>query len=76
MPNFEIADHPVYHGLELQWFDDAAHGTGMLAFLGRRDSHVFDYYARKACGSTPPATRSERAPAPGSRRTSRDALLR
>jgi hypothetical protein len=47
MLNFEIADHPVYDGLELQWFDDAAHGTGMLAFLGRRDSHVFDYYAQR-----------------------------
>lgn len=47
MLNFEIADHPVYEGLELQWFDDAAHGTGMLAFLGRRDSHVFDYYAQR-----------------------------
>ena len=47
MLNFEIADHPVYDGLELQWFDDATHGTGMLAFLGRRDSHVFDYYAQR-----------------------------
>jgi hypothetical protein len=47
MLNFEIADHPIYDGLELQWFDDAAHGTGMLAFLGRRDSHVFDYYAQR-----------------------------
>ena len=24
MLNFEIADHPVYNGLELQWFNDAA----------------------------------------------------
>ncbi len=47
MLNFEIADHPVYDDFELQWFDDAAHGTGMLAFLGRRDSHVFDYYAQR-----------------------------
>jgi|SoiMethySBSTD1v2_1073268.scaffolds.fasta_scaffold176729_2 hypothetical protein len=47
MLNFEIADHPVYDGLELQWFDDAAHGTGMLAFLGNRHSHVFDYYAQR-----------------------------
>ena len=47
MLNFEIADHQVYDGLELQWFDDAAHGTGMLAFLGRRDNHVFDYYAQR-----------------------------
>jgi hypothetical protein len=44
MLNFEVADHPVYDGRELQWFDDAAHGTGMLAFLGRRDSRVYDYH--------------------------------
>ena len=47
MLNFEIADHPVYDDLELQWFDDAAHGTGMRAFLGRRGSRVVDYYAQR-----------------------------
>ena len=47
MLNFEIADHPAYHSLELQWFDDAGHGTGMLALLVRRDSHVVDYYAQR-----------------------------
>ena len=47
MLNFDIADHPIYDGLELQWFDDAAHGTGMLAFLTRRDSHVVDYYRQR-----------------------------
>lgn len=47
MLNFEIADHPVYDGFELQWFDDAAHGTGMLAFLGNRHSRVYDYYAQR-----------------------------
>ena len=47
MLNFEIADHPVYHSLELQWFDDAAHGTGMLALLARRESRVVDYYAQR-----------------------------
>ena len=45
MLNFEIADHPIYDGLELQWFDDAAHGTGMLAFLTRRDR--VDYYPQR-----------------------------
>ena len=25
MLNFEIAEHLVYDGLELQWYDDAAH---------------------------------------------------
>jgi hypothetical protein len=44
MLNFELADHPVYDGAELQWFDDATHGTGMLAFLSRRDGGRVDYY--------------------------------
>jgi hypothetical protein len=45
--NFDIADHPIYDGLELQWFDDVAHGAGMLAFFTRRDSHVVDYYPQR-----------------------------
>lgn len=44
MLNFELAEHPVYDGGELQWFDDATHGTGMLAFLSRRDGGRIDYY--------------------------------
>jgi hypothetical protein len=44
MLNCELADHPVYDGLELQWFDDDAHGTGMLAFLSRRADRTVDYY--------------------------------
>ena len=44
MLNCELADHPVYDGLELQWFDDDAHGTGMLAFLSRRADRRVDYY--------------------------------
>lgn len=47
MLNFDIADHPIYDGLELQSFDDVAHGTGMLAFLTRRNSHVVDYYPQR-----------------------------
>jgi hypothetical protein len=47
MLNFELADHPVYDGGELQWFDDDVHGTGMLAFLSRRDSRRVDYYAQR-----------------------------
>ncbi|HSK23328.1 MAG TPA: hypothetical protein VK906_09145 [Egicoccus sp.] len=43
--NAELRDHPVYDGLELQWFDDAWHGTGMLAFLSRRADRRVDYYA-------------------------------
>jgi hypothetical protein len=42
--NGELVDHPVYTGFELQWFDDSAHGTGMLAFLQRRDDRRVDYY--------------------------------
>lgn len=44
MLNFELADHPVYDGGELQWFDDESHGTGMLVFLSRRESGRIDYY--------------------------------
>ena len=44
---FEIAEHLVYDALELQWYDDAAHGTGMLALLTRRDTHLVDYYRQR-----------------------------
>lgn len=47
MLNFELADHDVYDGGELQWFDDAMHGTGMLAFLSRRADRRVDYYAQR-----------------------------
>lgn len=47
MLNFEFADHEVYDGAELQWFDDAEHGTGMLAFLSRRDGRIVDYYVER-----------------------------
>lgn len=42
--NAELPDHPVYEGFEVQWFDDEVHGTGMLAFLQRREDHRVDYY--------------------------------
>lgn len=42
--NAELADHPVYDGIEVQWFDDATHGTGMLVFLSRREDGRVDYY--------------------------------
>ncbi len=42
--NAELTDDPVYDGIELQWFDDAWHGTGMLAFLSRRVDRRVDYY--------------------------------
>lgn len=46
MLNMEFPDHPIYDGVELQWFDDEDHGTGMLAFLSRRGSKQVDYYAQ------------------------------
>lgn len=42
MLNVEFVDHPVYDGGELQWFDDAVHGTGMLVFLSRREDRRID----------------------------------
>ena len=42
MLNVEFADDPVYSAIELQWFDDDEHGTGMLAFLTRRDTDRVD----------------------------------
>ena len=47
MLNMELPDHPVYDGLELQWFDDEDHGTGMLFFLSRRGSRQVDYYVQR-----------------------------
>lgn len=47
MLNFELADHPIYDGGELQWFDDVAHGTGMLAFMSRRGDRRVDYYQQR-----------------------------
>jgi hypothetical protein len=44
MLNFELPDHPVYDAVELLWFDDDARGTGMLAFLRRREGRRTDYY--------------------------------
>ena len=43
MLNCEL-DDPVYEAIELQWFDDAEHGTGMLVFLQRREDRRVDYY--------------------------------
>src|SRR5690606_35522123 len=47
MLNMELPDHPVYDGLELQWFDDEDHGTGMLFFLSRRGNRQVDYYVQR-----------------------------
>lgn len=47
MLNAELVDHPVYDGVELQWFDDDRHGTGMLAFLSRREDGRVDSYQQR-----------------------------
>jgi hypothetical protein len=44
MLNFEIIDDPIYEGLELQVFDDPAHGTGMIVLLKRRQDGRYDIY--------------------------------
>ncbi|WP_278236333.1 hypothetical protein [Isoptericola sp. AK164] len=47
MLNAELADHPVYDGFELQRFDDPERGTGLLAFLTRREDGAVDYYPQR-----------------------------
>lgn len=44
MLNFELADHPVYSGVEVQRFDDDVHGQGLLVFLNRREDDRADFY--------------------------------
>jgi hypothetical protein len=44
MLNFELPDHPVYDAVELLRFDDEERGTGMLAFMRRREDRRTDYY--------------------------------
>ena len=53
MVNFEFSGDEIYDGLELQWYDDDTHGTGMLAFATRRDTGFVDYYLQD--GVRPPA---------------------
>jgi hypothetical protein len=48
LANCELADDPVYDGLELQWFDDAQHGAGLLVLLSRRTDRRVDVYADPA----------------------------
>lgn len=42
--NAELSDDPHFDGIEVQWFDDGVHGTGLLVFIQRRDSGLVDYY--------------------------------
>ena len=46
MLNAEFAVHPIYDGIELQRFDDASHGSGLLVFLSRRADRRVDYYVQ------------------------------
>ncbi|HKQ01616.1 MAG TPA: hypothetical protein VJ735_14920 [Actinomycetes bacterium] len=44
MLNFEIENDPDYQGLELQVFDDPAHGQGMAVLVRRRADGRIDIY--------------------------------
>jgi hypothetical protein len=53
LANCELADDPTYDGLELQWFDDPQHGTGMLVLLTRRADRLVDVYVDPALSVDP-----------------------
>ena len=53
MLNCELADDPTYDGVELQWFDDALRGRGMLVFLSRRADRTVDYYPQRGLAVDP-----------------------
>lgn len=53
MLNFEFVDHPVYQGLEIQYFDDAVHGTGMLIMFVRSTDGKVDVYRQPALSVSP-----------------------
>lgn len=53
MLNFEIVDHPVYQGMEIQHFDDAVHGTGMLVMLVRTADGQVDVYRQPGLSVDP-----------------------
>jgi hypothetical protein len=53
MLNFEIVDHPVYQGLEIQRFDDAVHGTGLLVMLARTADGKVDVYRQPGLSVNP-----------------------
>ena len=44
MLNLEIADDPIYQGLEIQAFDDPNHGRGITVFLSRRADSKTDVH--------------------------------
>jgi hypothetical protein len=53
MLNFEITHDPHYQGLELQVFDDPAHGRGMAVLLRRRDDGRMDIYRQPGLALEP-----------------------
>ncbi|HWD45004.1 MAG TPA: hypothetical protein VHM23_15085 [Actinomycetota bacterium] len=53
MLNFEITDDPQYEGLELQMFDDPAHGRGMAVLLRRREDGRIDIYRQPGLSLDP-----------------------
>jgi hypothetical protein len=53
LANCEFADDPIYDALELQWFDDPEHGTGLLVLLSRRADRRVDVYVDPAVTADP-----------------------
>ena len=45
--NCELVDDPHYDGLEVQWFDDPLHGSGLLVFLSLRADRRVDFYIER-----------------------------
>ena len=55
MLNFEIIDDPIYEGLELQVFDDPAHGTGTIVLLKRRQDGRLEHLPAAGADAGPGA---------------------
>ena len=55
MVNLEIADDPIYQGLEIQGFDDPHHGRGTIVFLARRADDKTDVYYQSGLRLDPKA---------------------
>ena len=53
MINFEIADDPLYRGVEVQGFDDPIHGVGIVVFFERASDNKVDVYFEKGLSLDP-----------------------
>ena len=53
MLNFEIADDPLYSGLEVQSFNDPRHGHGMVVLLTRWEDGRVDCYRQAGLAIDP-----------------------